>query len=145
MEAGALAEAANALDWTPEHSRRARAFPVYAAIRSLGSEGIAAIIEDNCARARELAAGLAELPGCVILNDVVLNQVLFRFEDDAQTDEVLARVQQSGRIWLSGTTWDGRKAIRVSVSNWQTSEEDVARTVAAFSAARSATAASTSR
>jgi len=138
-------DARDALDWTPEHSRRARAFPVYAAIRSLGSDGIAAIIEDNCARARELAAGLAELPGCVILNDVVLNQVLLRFESDEATDAAVAAVQAGGEAWLGGTTWDGRRAIRVSVSNWQTSEEDVARTVAAFSAARSATAASTSR
>jgi glutamate/tyrosine decarboxylase-like PLP-dependent enzyme len=129
----------------PEHSRRARAFPVYAAIRALGREGVAAIIEDNCARARDLAAGLAELPGCDILNDVVLNQVLLRFEDDEATDAAVAAVQAGGEAWLGGTTWDGRRAIRISVSNWQTSEDDVTRTIAAFSAARSATTASTSR
>jgi glutamate/tyrosine decarboxylase-like PLP-dependent enzyme len=138
-------DARDALDWTPEHSRRARAFAVYAAIRSLGREGIAAIIEDNCARARDLAAGLAELPGCEVVNDVVLNQVLVRFEDDEATDAVIPAIQESGEAWLGGTTWDGRRAIRVSVSNWQTSKDDVARTIAAFSAARSATAASTSR
>jgi len=95
--------------------------------------------------ARDLAEGLAELPGCELLNDVVLNQVLLRFEDDETTDAAIAAVQASGEAWLGGTTWDGRRAIRISVSNWQTSEDDVERTIAAFSAARSATAASTSR
>jgi hypothetical protein len=59
------------------------------------------------------------------VNDVVLNQVLFRFESDARTDEILRRVQNDGRVWLSGTTWNGRKAIRVSVSNWQTGDEEI--------------------
>ncbi len=76
-----------------------------------------------------------EVPGCEILNDVVLNQVLFRFDDDATTNALLASVQASGEAWMSGTTWDGRAAIRLSVSNWRTSETDVERTVAAFEAA----------
>jgi glutamate/tyrosine decarboxylase-like PLP-dependent enzyme len=138
-------DAREPLDWTPEHSRRARAFSVYAAVRSLGRSGIADLVERCCARARDIAAGLAELPGCEILNDVVLNQVLLRFEDDDATDAAVAAVQASGEAWMGGTTWEGRRAIRVSVSNWQTSEDDVERTVAAFTAARSATAASTSR
>jgi len=138
-------DAREPVDWTPEHSRRARAFTVYAAVRSLGRSGIADLVERCCARARDIAAGLAELPGCEILNDVVLNQVLLRFEDDEATDAVVAAVQASGEAWMGGTTWDGRRAIRISVSNWQTSEDDVERTLAAFSAARSATAASTSR
>jgi glutamate/tyrosine decarboxylase-like PLP-dependent enzyme len=138
-------DARDPLDWTPEHSRRARGFTVYAAVRSLGRSGVAELIERNCARARDLAEGLAELPGCELLNDVVLNQVLLRFEDDEATDAAIAAVQASGEAWLGGTTWDGRRAIRISVSNWQTSEDDVERTIAAFSAARSATAASTSR
>ena len=75
-----------------------------------------------------------------MVNDVVLNQVLYRFANDAQTDEVLARVQQSGRIWLSGTTWDGRKAIRVSVSNWQTGDEEIGLAVRAFESALQAVA-----
>jgi glutamate/tyrosine decarboxylase-like PLP-dependent enzyme len=124
------------LDFTPEHSRRARGFPIYAALRSLGRTGVADLIERSCARARALANGLAELPGCEVLNDVVLNQVLIRFEDDASSDDALSVVQESGEAWMSGTTWNDRKAIRLSVSNWQTSEDDVARTIAAFAAAR---------
>ena len=123
------------VDWTPEFSRRARGFTVYAAVRSLGRRGIAGLVERTCAHARRFANDLAALPGFELLNDVVLNQVLFRFESDERTDEVLRRVQESGDAWLSGTTWDGRRAIRISVSNWQTSDEDVARTVAAFEAA----------
>jgi glutamate/tyrosine decarboxylase-like PLP-dependent enzyme len=133
------------MDWTPEHSRRARAFTVYAAVRALGRTGVADLVERCCARARDLAEGLAELQGCELLNEVVLNQVLLRFEDDEATDAAIGAVQASGEAWLGGTTWDGRRAIRISVSNWQTSEDDVERTIAAFSAARSATAASTSR
>ena len=123
------------MDWTPEFSRRARGFPVYAAIRSLGRRGIAELVERTCAHAQRFAEELAELPGFELLNEVVLNQVLFRFESDERTDEVVRRVQASGEAWLSGTVWDGRRAIRISVSNWQTSDEDVARTVAAFRAA----------
>ncbi len=128
------------MDWTPEFSRRARGFTVYAAIRSLGRQGVAELVERTCAHARRFADELAELPGFQLLNDVVLNQVLFRLESDERTDDVLRRVQKSGEAWLSGTTWDGRRAIRISVSNWQTSDDDVARTVAAFRAACSADA-----
>jgi glutamate/tyrosine decarboxylase-like PLP-dependent enzyme len=130
--------ARDAMDFGPEHSRRARGFPIYATLRSLGRTGVADLVERSCARARALAEGLAELPGCEVLNDVVLNQVLFRFEDDAITDAVLSAVQESGEAWTSGTTRNGRKAIRLSVSNWQTSEADVERTIAAFAAARAA-------
>ena len=132
--------ARDAMDFVPEHSRRARGFPIYATLRSLGRSGVADLVERSCARARALAAGIAELPGCEVLNDVVLNQVLFRFEEDATTDAVLSAVQESGEAWTSGTTRDGRKAIRLSVSNWQTSEDDVRRTIAAFAAARAASA-----
>jgi len=125
------------LDWTPEHSRRARGFTVYAAIRALGRSGVADLVERCCARARDIAAGLAELPGCEVLNEVVLNQVLFRFEDDESTDAAVAAVQAGGEAWMGGTTWGDRRAIRVSVSNWQTSEDDAARAVAAFASARS--------
>jgi glutamate/tyrosine decarboxylase-like PLP-dependent enzyme len=126
----------DALDYNPEFSRRARAFPVYAAIRQLGRSGIAEIVERNCACARRFAAELGVIPGVEILNDVVLNQVLLRFEDDVRTNAVMAAVQESGEAWMSGTTWDGRAAIRISVSNWQTTDADVERTVAAFAAAR---------
>jgi len=122
------------LDWTPEFSRRARGFAVYAAIRSLGRSGIAALIERCCDHAARFAR---ELPatGAEVLNEVVLNQVLFRYETDERTAEILRRVQESGKAWMSGTVWQERQAIRLSVSNWQTSDEDVARTVAAFAAA----------
>jgi glutamate/tyrosine decarboxylase-like PLP-dependent enzyme len=123
------------MDWTPEFSRRARGFAVYAAVRSLGRRGIAEIVERTCAHARRFAEELARLPGFELLNDVVLNQVLFRFESDERTDEIMRRVQESGEAWLSGTVWEGRRAIRISVSNWQTSDDDVARTLAAFEAA----------
>jgi glutamate/tyrosine decarboxylase-like PLP-dependent enzyme len=119
------------LDWNPEHSRRARGFAVYAAIRSLGRAGIAELIERTCGHARTFAARL-EMMGAEILNSVELNQVLFRFPDDARTEAVLARVQEGGEAWMSGTAWDGRPAIRISVSNWQTSDDDVERTLAAF-------------
>jgi len=123
------------VDWTPEFSRRARGFTVYAALRSLGRRGVVELVERTCAHARRFADELVELPGFEILNDVVLNQVLFRFESDDRTDDVLRRVQESGEAWLSGTVWAGRRAIRISVSNWQTSDEDVERTIGAFSAA----------
>ena len=133
-ESGAAAR--DQMDWTPEFSRRARGFAVYAALRSLGRSGVAELVEGSCARARQFAAAVTDLPGCEILNEVVLNQVLFRFEDDATTNGLLASVQESGEAWMSGTVWDGRAAIRLSVSNWRTSETDIARTVAAFAAAR---------
>jgi glutamate/tyrosine decarboxylase-like PLP-dependent enzyme len=122
------------MDWNPESSRRARGFAVYAAIRSLGRDGIAALVERCCAHARSFADGLRELGG-EVLNDVVLNQVLFRFASDDETDRVLAEVQAGGEAWMGGTTWAGRRAIRISVSNWQTSDEDVERTLAAYRAA----------
>jgi glutamate/tyrosine decarboxylase-like PLP-dependent enzyme len=120
------------LDWVPEFSRRARAFPVYAALRSLGRRGLVELVERCCLQARRFAELISAEPGVELLNDVVLNQVLFRFEDDGRTDEVLARVQESGRIWLSGTSWEGNKAIRVSVSNWQTGDEEIELAVEAF-------------
>ncbi len=119
------------LDWNPEHSRRARGFAVYAAIRSLGRTGIAELVERTCAHAKTFAARL-EVMGAEVLNTVELNQVLFRFPDDARTEAVLAGVQASGEAWMSGTVWEERPAIRISVSNWQTSDEDVERTLAAF-------------
>jgi glutamate/tyrosine decarboxylase-like PLP-dependent enzyme len=113
------------LDWVPEFSRRARGFAVYAALRSLGRRGLCELVERCCGAAARFAERIAELEGVEVLNEVVLNQVLFCFESDERTDEVLKRVQQSGRVWMSGTTWDGRKAIRISVSNWQTGDEEI--------------------
>ncbi len=127
------------VDWNPEHSRRARGFAIYAALRALGRSGVAELVERSCAHARMLAEGLAELPGCEILNDVVLNQVLLRFEDDETTDAVVTAVQASGEAWMGGSVWNDRRAIRISVSNWQTSDDDIERTIAAFVAARAFT------
>lgn len=129
------ADLRDAYDWTPDASRRARGFAVHAALRSLGRRGLIDLIERCCAHARRFATGLAELPGAEILNDVELNQVLFRFGDDADTHRVLAAVQGSGVAWMGGTRWQGREAIRVSVSSWATTENDVDRTIAAFAAA----------
>ena len=120
------------VDWTPEFSRRARGFPVYAAIRSLGRSGIADLVERCCDLAQRFADGIAEVPGVEVLNEVVLNQVLFRFDSDDRTTAKLGAVQRSGVAWMSGTTWDGLQAIRISVSNWQTTEEDIDRTIAEF-------------
>jgi glutamate/tyrosine decarboxylase-like PLP-dependent enzyme len=123
------------VDWVPEFSRRARGFAVYAALRSLGRTGLVELVERCCDGATRFAERIVELEGVEVLNEVALNQVLFRFDSDERTDEVLARVQESGRIWLSGTTWDGRKAIRVSVSNWQTGAEEIDLAVAEFAQA----------
>ena len=123
------------MGYSPEFSRRARSAPVWAAIRELGRSGVADLVERTCAHARRFAERIAELPGCEVLNEVVLNQVLFRFADDEQTRAALASVQASGEAWMSGTVWDGRAAIRLSVSNWRTTEADVDRTVAAFARA----------
>jgi glutamate/tyrosine decarboxylase-like PLP-dependent enzyme len=129
----------DAVDWTPEFSRRARGFAVYAAIRELGRSGIAAMVENSCDRARQFAQLLAE-GGATILNDVVLNQVLVRFGDGESTRETIARVQQDGTCWLSGTDWFGEHAMRISVSNWRTTEDDVERSAAAILAAAAVTA-----
>jgi glutamate/tyrosine decarboxylase-like PLP-dependent enzyme len=128
----------NQFDWVPEYSRRARGFPAYAALRSLGRSGVVEMIERACRVARGMAAQLAEAPGVEILNEVVLNQVLVRFtpahggDGDAFTREVVRRVQEDGTCWLSGTTWHGMAAMRISVSNWSTTEADGAASVEAI-------------
>jgi glutamate/tyrosine decarboxylase-like PLP-dependent enzyme len=124
--------AREAVDWNPEFSRRARGIAVYAAIRQLGRAGIAELVDRCCTHAASLADGLAGIPGCSVMNEVVLNQVLVRFDEDAVTADILLRLQQEGEIWLSGTTWDDRPAIRISVSNWRTTEQDIERALAAF-------------
>jgi glutamate/tyrosine decarboxylase-like PLP-dependent enzyme len=123
------------VDWVPEFSRRARGFAVYAALRSLGRKGLAELVERACDCAQRFADGIVELPGIELMNEVVLNQVLFRFATDEETDEVLRRVQDAGDVWMSGTTWDGRRAVRVSVSNWQTTDEEIQLALRSFRAA----------
>lgn len=120
------------LDWVPEFSRRARGFSIYAALRSLGRDGLVELVERCCAQASRFAEQISTVPGVRLLNEVELNQVLFCFEDDARTDELLARAQASGRVWMSGTTWQGRRAIRVSVSNWQTGDAETDLAVETF-------------
>ena len=122
-------------NWVPESSRRARGFTVLAALRSLGRSGLVDLIERNCAHARRMAERLAEGPRVSILNDVVLNQALVRFEGpdgdtdgslgDARTRAVVDAVQRDGTCWLGGTTWAGRAAMRFSVSGWQTTPNDI--------------------
>ncbi|MDX6527089.1 MAG: hypothetical protein QOI43_2600 [Gaiellales bacterium] len=117
----------------PEWSRRARGFPAYAALRSLGRKGTAELIERCCALAASMAEALAREPAVEVLNDVTLNQVLVRFGgDDALTREVIARVQRDGTAWLGGTVWQGRAAMRIAVSSHATTEQDARETVAAI-------------
>ena len=132
----------DAIDWNPEASRRARGFAVYAALRSLGRRGVADLVDRLSAHAKRFADALAKVPGVEVLNDVTLNQVLVRFLDpsgdhDARTRAVVRAVQEDGTCWLGGTTWQGKAAMRISVSNWRTTAEDVDRSVAAILAAAS--------
>jgi len=125
-------------NWVPEASRRARGFTVYAALRFLGRKGIAELVDRCCARARQMAQRLAQAPGVTILNEVVLNQVLVRFSDPANTNDdeftakVISRVQEDGTCWLGGTTWHGMQAMRISISNWSTTEKDIDVSAAAI-------------
>jgi glutamate/tyrosine decarboxylase-like PLP-dependent enzyme len=125
-------------NFVPEYSRRARGFTTYAAIRTLGRDGIAALIDRCCEIARHMASRLRAADGVEILNDVVLNQVLVRFlhahggDPDAHTRDVVARIQRDGTAWLGATTWHGMAAMRISVSNWSTTEADADRAVDAI-------------
>jgi glutamate/tyrosine decarboxylase-like PLP-dependent enzyme len=127
-------------DHVPESSRRARGLSVYTALCSLGRSGVAELVDRCCALARRMAARLDASPGVTILNQVVLNQVLVRFaapEDDDEaadrrTAEVIAAVQQDGTCWAGGTTWRGRHAMRISVSNWSTTQDDIDRSAEAI-------------
>ncbi|HEX2417318.1 MAG TPA: pyridoxal-dependent decarboxylase [Micromonosporaceae bacterium] len=118
-------------DYTVESSRRARGFAVWAALRELGREGVAHLVERCCRLARRFADRLSAA-GFEVLNDVVLNQVLVGFGDDARTDRVTEGIQRDGTCWMGGTTWRGRRLMRISVSNFATTEADVDRSVAAI-------------
>ncbi|HSP14586.1 MAG TPA: aminotransferase class V-fold PLP-dependent enzyme [Thermoanaerobaculia bacterium] len=123
----------DSVDWTPEFSRRARGISVYAALRTLGRLGVEDLIDRLCDRARQFAEILQRDDRVRILNDVTLNQVLVRFgDDDQRTRDVITRVQQDGTCWLAGTVWHKMAAMRISVSNWATTEEDVERSAAAI-------------
>jgi glutamate/tyrosine decarboxylase-like PLP-dependent enzyme len=118
-------------DFVLESSRRARGFAVWAALRELGRDGVADLVDRCCAHARRFADALTE-GGAEVVNNVVLNQVLVGFGSDARTDAVIDGVQRDGTCWLGGTSWRGRKLMRISVSNWSTTEQDVDRSVQAI-------------
>jgi glutamate/tyrosine decarboxylase-like PLP-dependent enzyme len=124
-------EQRNPGDFTPELSRRARGVEVWAALRSLGREGLAELIERNCAQALRFAEGLSAA-GFEILNEVVLNQVLVSFGSAAQTQRVIEAIQADGTCWAGITVWQSRTAMRISVSSWATTDADVERSLEAM-------------
>ena len=124
-------------DFVPESSRRARGFATWAALRQLGRHDLAELIERCCVLARRFAEQLTAIEGVTILNDVVLNQVLVRFSNDDETERVIRAIQRSGECWMGSTSWHGLRAMRISVSNWRTSDTDVDRSVQAILAALS--------
>ncbi|HSS08672.1 MAG TPA: aminotransferase class V-fold PLP-dependent enzyme, partial [Acidimicrobiales bacterium] len=119
-------------DFVPESSRRARGFATWAGLCELGRHGVAELVERCCGLARRFADELGSLDGVCVANDVVLNQVLVSFGDDNRTDRVIAAIQRDGTCWMGGTTWHGRRLMRISVSGWTTTESDVDRSVAAI-------------
>ena len=125
-------------EYVPEASRRARGFVLYATLRSLGRQGVARLLERCCAHAVRFGELLAAADGVELLNEIVLNQVLLRFPDsttkssDARTRAVIEQVQRDGTCWVGGTTWEGRAAMRISIVNWSTQEDDVARSASAI-------------
>ncbi len=125
-------------NWVPESSRRARGFAIYAALSALGKTGVAAIVERCCDLAKRMATHLAANPQVQILNEVVINQVLVRFvpiaggDADEFTAAVIRQVQKDGTCWAGGTMWQGKHAMRISVSNWSTQEADIDRSAAAI-------------
>jgi glutamate/tyrosine decarboxylase-like PLP-dependent enzyme len=131
--------ARDAIDWTPEWSRRGRGVATYAALRQLGSAGVAELIERCCRHARQMVNGMGALAGVEVLWEPTINQGLVRFrdpqgvDDDAWTEQVIERVVRSGEAFFGATTWRGQRAMRVSVCNWRTTDDDVERAVAAVS------------
>ena len=118
-------------EFVPEESRRARAIPLYAALRSLGRQGVAEIVERNCRQARRFAEALRDA-GYDVRNEVTLNQVVVSFGTDEQTQRVIAAIQEDGTCWCGGTVWKGRAAMRISVSNWSTTDQDVEMSIEAI-------------
>jgi aromatic-L-amino-acid decarboxylase len=133
------ADARDQMDWTPEYSRRGRGFATYAALRQLGKAGVEALIDRTCRHTHELVTRMGSLPGAEMLWEPQINQGLVRFHDprdgatdadhDVFTDRIMAAILASGEAFFTGTTWRGRRAMRVSVCNWQTSAEDIERVV----------------
>ena len=133
------ADGRDAIDWTPEWSRRGRGVATYAALRQLGRTGVAQLIERCCHYARRMVTEMGALPGAELLWEPAINQGLLRFrdphgaDDDAWTERVTARVVASGEAYFGATTWRGKRAMRVSVCNWRTTDDDVERAIAAVS------------
>jgi glutamate/tyrosine decarboxylase-like PLP-dependent enzyme len=136
------------IDWNPEFSRRARGFAIYAALRELGREGVAELVDRTCRHAQAITAGIGALPGAEAVVSSSLNQGLVRFlapdadaseaDHDRRTDEIIAAINASGEALFGGVTYRGRRCMRVSACNWRTSEADVARTIEAARAALTA-------
>jgi glutamate/tyrosine decarboxylase-like PLP-dependent enzyme len=134
-------DARDQMDWNPEWSRRARGFATYAAIRELGRTGIAALVERTCRHARDLVTRIGDLPGVEHLGEAQVNQGLVRFLDptphaleadhDGRTEAMIEAINQTGEAFFTGTTWRGRRCMRISVSGWRTTDNDVDRAVAA--------------
>jgi len=121
----------DAMNYTPDSSRRARAIEVWAALKFLGRTGLAALVARNCRQARRIASAL-EAAGVEVLNEVVLNQVVVAFGNDAQTRRVIAAIQKGGICWCGGTHWQGRAAMRISVSSWASTDQDIEYSLAAI-------------
>ncbi|MHA1564125.1 MAG: pyridoxal phosphate-dependent decarboxylase family protein [Alphaproteobacteria bacterium] len=116
------------MNWNPEWSRRARGFTAYAALRSLGRNGLRDLVDRSCAHATRLVLEIGKLEGAEVLAQPIVNQGLVRFNDnngDAVTDEVISRIQEQGRAWFGGTTWRDQRAMRISVCSWRTTDEDI--------------------
>jgi len=126
------------MDWVPESSRRSRVIPLYALLRCIGAGGVRDLVQRTCLLARRMAARVAHVAGVRVLNEIVLNQVLLQFDgvaggtaDDA-TRAVIAGVQAEGTCWAGGAVWQGRQVMRISVSNWSTTEADIDRSADAI-------------
>ena len=134
-------DARDQLDWTPEHSRRARGFATWAALRELGRSGLSDLVARCCRHAHDIVTRIGALPGARVLCVPQINQGLVRFHDaragatesdhDRRTDEVMAAINATGEAFFTGTTWRGMRCMRVSVSSWRTTANDVDRAVAA--------------
>jgi glutamate/tyrosine decarboxylase-like PLP-dependent enzyme len=133
-----MGEAREPMDYTAESSRRARGTEVWAALHSLGRQGVADQVERCCAQARRFGAALSDA-GCDVRNDVVLNQVLVSFGDDARTRRVIEAIQREGTCWCGEGVWRGRASMRISVSSWATTEQDVERSLEAILRCNAAT------
>jgi glutamate/tyrosine decarboxylase-like PLP-dependent enzyme len=130
-------EAGDPFEKVPELSRRARSVPVYAVLAALGRQGVADLVERMAGHAAAFAAGIAEIPGAEVLNDVVFTQVCVSFGSDERTREVVRRLLDTGEAWMSGSVWQGRAVLRISVSNWSTTDSDVRRSLRALERAAS--------